>query len=165
MFLIDEAEEFLKQVPKLGPLNWKDVLRVKTIDYKGDEVRAAQTTTWSNLKSALPEEVARVPLESVVKKGSLHYVYNFEEYLLPEEERVYTRPPRVMVPDGEWESLCEGLLAKGICGLIRKEDVFQVKDRPLLNGLFGVPKDECFEGVQVHRLIVNLIPLNRSVDQ
>ena len=153
MFLIEETEEFLKRVPE--PLNWKDFLRVKTIDYKGEEVRTAQSTTWSNLKSALPDEVARVPLESVVKKGSLHYVCNFEEYLLPEAEQVYSRPPRVMVADGEWEPLCRGLLAKGICGLIREEDIYKVKGRPLSNGLFRVPKDEIADGVAVHRLIMN----------
>ena len=65
VFLIDEAEDFLKRVPELGPLNWKDFLRVKTIDYKGEEVRTAQSTTWSNLKNALPDEAARVPLEEV----------------------------------------------------------------------------------------------------
>ena len=55
----------------------------------------------------------------------------------------------------------DGLLAKGICGLIREEDIYKVKGRPLLNGLFGVPKDEIADGVAVHRLIMNLIPLNR----
>lgn len=44
--------------------------------------------------------------------------------------------------------------------MIREDDIYQVGGRPLLNGLFGVPKDECVGGVAVHRLIMNLI-LNR----
>ena len=74
---------------------------------------------------------------------------------------MYTKPPRVMVPDGEWEDLCKGLLTKGICGLIREDQVHRIGGKPLFNGLFGVPKDEMDGSTPVHRLIMNLIPLNR----
>ena len=103
----------------------------------------------------------KVPLEGVVERGSLHYARNLDQHLLPDQDQIYTKPPRVMVPDGEWEELCRGLLAKRICGLIRDEDVFQVQGRPLLNGLFGAPKDEMIHGQPVCRLIMNLILLNR----
>ena len=161
MFLIEVAKNFLFRCPALPEMTWEDYLRVKTIDYKGDEVKVAQMTSWSNLKSALPAEVGTVPLESVVSRGSQHYVLNFDSYLIPEVDQVHTKPPRVMVPDGEREDLCRGLLTKGICGLIREDQIYRVKGKPLFNGFFGVPKDEMDGTTPVHRLIMNLIPLNR----
>ena len=37
----------------------------------------------------------------------------------------------------------------------------KVKGQPLLNGLFGVSKHEWEGGVEIHRLIMNLIPVNQ----
>lgn len=76
------------------------------------------------------------------------------------EDQVYTRPPRVMVHDGAWDSLCEGLIKSGICRVISEEELFKVSDKPLLNGLFGVEKGEVDGLFECHRLIMNLIPLN-----
>ena len=155
-FYFKKRKIFLDRVPELKSLSWSEYLRVKTIDYKGDEVRLAQTTSWENVKSALPDEIGRVPLETVVSKGSHHYVMNFGSYLLAESDQVHTRAPRVMVEDSQWERMCKGLLEKGVCGLIGEDAVFRVQGKLLLNGLFGVPKDEDAQG-----LIMNLIPLNR----
>eukprot|EP00435_Cladocopium_sp_Y103_P030899 s1425_g7.t1 len=41
-----------------------------------------------------------------------------------------------------------------------EQDLFKVEGKPLLNGLFGVDKGEMIDGHPVHRLIMNLIPLN-----
>ena len=41
-----------------------------------------------------------------------------------------------------------------------ENELFQVEGKPLLNGLFGVSKGEQVDGHDVHRLIMNLIPLN-----
>ena len=47
-----------------------------------------------------------------------------------------------------------------ICGVLPKRLLHHVKGRPLLSGLFAVGKNE-FEGdMEIHRLIMNLIPLN-----
>ena len=66
-----------------------------------------------------------------------------------------------MVPDDQWETMCKGLLSRGICGLIAEREIHHVQGRPLLNGLFGVLKEETDRGQEVHRLIMNLIPLNK----
>ena len=86
---------------------------------------------------------------------------NFEDYLLPAEARIYTKPPKVMVEEGSWEHICSGLLAKGICSLMPLDEVYHLEGRPVLNGLFGVSKDEYSNGWEVMRLIMNLIPVNR----
>ena len=42
-----------------------------------------------------------------------------------------------------------------------ESQLHHMQGRPLLNGLFGVLKEETHKGQPVHRLIMNLVPLNR----
>ena len=66
-----------------------------------------------------------------------------------------------MVDDGEWGRVCKGLVNAGVCGILEEHEVHHVAGRPLLNGLFGVTKDDFTpEGTEIYRLIMNLIPLN-----
>lgn len=65
-----------------------------------------------------------------------------------------------MVSDEQWGSVCQGLLQSGICGLMLRDEVFDTGEGLLLNGLFGVSKEEVINGYEVLRLIMNLIPLN-----
>ena len=145
------------------PLQWKDFFRVKGVDYKGEEVLTAQTMRWANVAPALPLEVGSVPLEDVVELGSRHYVLNFEEYLLDPRDQVAVRPPRVLVPPEDWPTFCRNLLDLGVFSKVHEDDIYQVKGRPLLNGLFGVSKHEYQGTVEILRIIMNLIPLNRVV--
>ena len=93
--------------------------------------------------------------------GSRHYTLNFEQYLLPEEDQVYTKPSKVMVPPDCWEDLCSNLMARGVFDRVHEDDVHRVDGQMILNGLFGVSKGE-FDGPwEVMRLIMNLIPINR----
>ena len=139
---------------------WESFFSSRSVDYVGDEVSVAKTTSWSNLSPAIPAEVGGVELSSVLEGGCRHYVTHFEDYLVPPESMEYTKPPRVMVADDQWEGVCRGLLSSGICGLLPESELFHVKGRPLLNGLFGVPKGDRAGGIELHRLIMNLIPLN-----
>ena len=66
-----------------------------------------------------------------------------------------------MVPDSSWGEVCEGLIQSGVCTLLPVEEVFHTTQGPLLNGLFGVSKEEWVGNTEVFRLIMNLIPLNR----
>eukprot|EP00438_Fugacium_kawagutii_P001317 Skav226301 [mRNA] locus=scaffold3301:342063:352131:+ [translate_table: standard] len=141
-------------------VSWQSFFKFRGVDYQGDEVATAQYTTWANLEPAIPKEVGSVALLDVVEGGLSHYVQCFDQYLLDENLQQYTRPPRVMVPDDSWEELCKGLLASGICTLLPERELYHVKGRPLLNGLFGVSKGEWVQGIEMHRLIMNLVPLN-----
>ena len=143
------------------PADWDAFFNAKSVDYKGEEVLMAQPIQWENISPALPTEVGSVDLAQVVEHGCLHYVNNFTDYLLPEADQIYTRPPKVHVPVDEWDRVCEGLLRLGVCQVIAESDVHQVQGQPLLNGLFGVSKHEFCQGYEVRRLIMNLIPLNR----
>eukprot|EP00438_Fugacium_kawagutii_P014361 Skav231767 [mRNA] locus=scaffold739:108680:112408:- [translate_table: standard] len=146
---------------------WEKFFRVRGIDYKGEEVLTAQVMQWENVRSALPAEVATVPLDQVVELGCLHYVNHFEDFLLDPQDQVAVKPPRVLVPPEAWETFCSNLIRLGIFSRVHEDDLHTVQGRPLLNGLFGVSKQE-YDGVwEVQRIIMNMVPLNavcRSFD-
>ena len=145
-------------------VTWEKFFQVKGVDYKGDEVMCAKTISWESVSPALPLEVGGVALSSVVELGSLHYVQNFSSFLLDPEDQVYVKPPRVMVEADDWEPLCRNLLTRGIFDRVHESEVYHVQGRPLLNGLFGVSKQEfTSQGVEVMRIIMNLIPVNSVV--
>ena len=161
--LIHQARMACAWSEKVEDLAWDEFFRVKGVDYKGDEVLVARSTEWSNICPALPSEIGKVCLEDVVSHGLVDYVKNFDDFLVPEEDRLYVRPPKVMVPPESWEVLAKNLLDRGVCSIIGGKDIFRIQGRKLLNGLFGVSKQEFSGSVEVHRLIMNLIPLNRIV--
>ena len=145
---------------KITAFDWDTFFDTRGIDYKGDEVKTAQQFSWSNISPALPDEIGRVPLEEVCTHGARHYVENFDQYIRPVADREHVRAPRVMVSDEDWPAVCRGLVAKGLCLYLPVEDLYSLGDGPLLNGLFGVTKDEWVGQVEVYRLIMNLVPLN-----
>eukprot|EP00438_Fugacium_kawagutii_P016696 Skav227640 [mRNA] locus=scaffold58:167510:174958:+ [translate_table: standard] len=140
--------------------SWDQFFSVRGIDYKGEEVLTAQSMQWCNVSPALPQEVGGVALADVVDKGCREYVLNFEEYHLPEEDQVKVKPPRVMVASEHWTEFCDNLLKRGVFQRVHEDDLPYVQDQPLLNGLFGVSKNEFQDGWEVMRIIMNLIPLN-----
>lgn len=143
-----------------SPPTWEEFFRVKGVDYKGDEILTAQVMRWQNVAPALPQEVGSVPLDQVVELGCKHYVQNFEEYVLDPQDQVYIKPPRVLVPQEDWREFCENLLRLGVFSRVHEDDVHRVAGQPLLNGLFGVSKNEFVGGVEIQRIIMNLVPCN-----
>eukprot|EP00438_Fugacium_kawagutii_P008896 Skav215704 [mRNA] locus=scaffold2573:57842:63963:+ [translate_table: standard] len=140
---------------------WERFFKVRGIDYKGDEILTAQSMRWENVRSALPQEVGTVPLVDVVELGCLRYVKQFEDYLLDPADQVAVKAPRVLVPPDGWDSFCSNLLERGVFDKVHESELYEVNGRPLLNGLFGVSKQE-FDGPwEVQRIIMNLIPLNQ----
>lgn len=157
----------LREVTRLKDLlettvsfDWDAFFATRGIDYKGDEVKTACNFCWGNIQPALPKEIGLVPLAEVCSQGARFYVDNFDRYIKKEEEWVLKRPPRVMVSDADWPDVCRGLVKSGICVYMPVGELFHTGDRPLLNGLFGVSKDEFCGGYEVYRLIMNLVPLN-----
>ena len=67
-----------------------------------------------------------------------------------------------MVSDSDWPGVCKGLVDSGICVYMSVEELFHTGQKPLLNGFFGVSKDEICGDHEVFRLIMNLIALNAT---
>lgn len=159
--LVTDVKRFCSLPGMIDAVDWKHFFQVRSIDYKGDEVQVARWFSWSNIEPALPPEIGRVPLEEVCSQGCKHYVENFDFYLKPKSEWPKLTKPRVMVLDDEWDDVCRGLVRTGVCCFMEEDDIFHTEAGPLLNGLFGVTKDDFTkDGCEIFRLIMNLVPLN-----
>ena len=99
-----------------------------------------------------------VDLKDICEQGCKHYIEHFPEILKPPHEWEQVRKAKVMVTDRDWPEVAAGLLEAGIFGVIPELEVFRVRDKLLLNGLFGVEKHEEVGGIPVYRLII--VPLN-----
>jgi len=134
------------------------------LDYSGEEVKVAQRLKWSAVSPSLLDGVGQLPLEDFCRLGTLHFIQNFTDHLLPEDAIEVPRPPSVMVEPGSWEELSKGLVSKNICEIWPVKRLFHIKGEPLLNGLFAVGKGEYVGAEGRQRLIMNLTPLN-SISQ
>eukprot|EP00435_Cladocopium_sp_Y103_P018222 s1737_g4.t1 len=132
------------------------------VDYRGEEIKLARSFNWECIAGALPKEVGTLELSDFCTGGCRHYVENFEQYLLPPENQVISRAPRVLVAQEDWFDVCKGLIDAGICKVMPQDQLHHVGDQVLLNGLFAVSKNEFTEtGLELHRLIMNLVPVNK----
>ena len=122
-------------------VNFSDFLRIKGIDYKGDEVKLAVNLSWECLAPALPD-VGKLKLAELCTLGTRFYVDHFEDFLVPSNEMSLGKPPRVFADAKEWPSICQGLVGKGICEVVPLDELFHIQGQPLLNGMFGVGKGE-----------------------
>ena len=158
--LVKDVKRVVTWSGQVEQFDWDVFFATRTIDYKGDEVKTAREFSWQNIAPALPKEIGRVPLSEVCTLGAKHYVDHFDSYIRPPDRWELKKAPRVMVPDAAWPDVCRGLTATGVCTFMREEELFHTSQGPLLNGLFGVTKDEWEQGHEVFRLIMNLTPLN-----
>ena len=158
--LVNDVKRLGSLEGKIESFNWRDFFLTRTVDYQGDEVKIAMFFKWENIRPALPDEIGRVPLSEVCRLGAKFYVDNFDLFVKDKSEWTLSKPPRVMVREEDWGEVCSGLVERGVCTYLTRDEVFDTGQGPLLNGLFGVTKDEKADGVEVYRLIMNLIPLN-----
>eukprot|EP00435_Cladocopium_sp_Y103_P007936 s2109_g2.t1 len=148
-------------------INFDVFFRSKGVDYRGEEVKVAQQFSWETISPALPPEVGGVSLVDFCTLGTRYYIEHFPEFLVPPEKQHLGRSPTVMVGKDDWLEVCRGLTNCGVCGIIPLEQVYHIRGKPLLGGLFGVGKGEYQGGREVQRLIMNYVPLNencRSLD-
>ena len=141
-------------------VSFRQVFTTKTVDYSGEEVKVAQRLKWSQVAQSLPDGVGLLPLQDFCRLGTLHFVQNFTDNILPLDGIQVPKPPAVMVEPGSWEEICRGLVSKNICEIWPLEKIFHCHGVPLLNGLFAVGKGEFVNNEESQRLIMNLTPLN-----
>ena len=158
--LFSDVKRLQSMTGTLKDFDWVSFFRTRSVDYRGDEVKIALKFSWSNIAPALPREIGVVPLEDICSEGAKYYVENFDLFLKKREEWPPLTCPKVMVKEEDWGEVCSGLVRAGVCTFLEREEVFDTGNGLLLNGLFGVTKDEVSDGVDVYRLIMNLVPLN-----
>ena len=145
---------------ELPQISFDDFFRFRGIDYQGDEIKLARKVTWEGIEPSLPEQVASLDLRDFCEGVVLHYVNNIHDYLLPEDVQALGPTPKVMVDQCEWKQVAEGLVERGLCDVLSADQLFHVRERPVLNGMFAVSKQEFKGNIEICRLIMNLKPLN-----
>ena len=138
---------------------WKS----KSINGYGEEVHCAFQFNRANVQHSLPTRELAGALDGVVvaSGGIKDFLERPMAYLKPEGSRTWMKPPRVMVRAEDWEAVAKGLIERKICDIIPLSQVIHVDGKPVLGGLFGVPKNEEVDGVPVLRLIMDLRPINK----
>ena len=76
-----EVDRFCHMDLVASGIDWQEFFRVRSIDYKGDEVRVARWIKWENIEPALPPEIGLVPLEEVCSLGCREYVMTFDSHI------------------------------------------------------------------------------------
>lgn len=120
----------------------QDMFNQKLVNAYGVEIHVAHSVRWENISHSLPKEgVAGIlPARDVCIGGFNDFINNPEQWLKPPRFRSWVKPPKVMVSDVEWPRVVEGLLGRGLCGIMPLSDVLHVDGAPILGGMFGVPK-------------------------
>ena len=146
---------------EIGRFDWGKFLQTRTISYTNEEVRTAQWTSWSHVQPALPYgAVGSVRAVDYAEDGVLDLLLNPAQYLQGNRDHQPVRSSRVMVTEENWAELAEGLVRYNVCSVIPVSAVAKCGGSLLQNGLFGIEKNEQVNGVEVHRLIMNLVPFN-----
>ena len=128
----------------------------KSVNGYGEEVHCALPISWGNIEHSLPSREVSGILKGVeVGCGGIKdFLVDPFRYLKPPSHRMW------MKPASEWEHVASGLLERRICEVIPLKQVLHVDEKPVLGGLFGVPKGEEIGGIPVLRLIMDLRPIN-----
>lgn len=167
-YLRSRVRLFIANEFTIDEVDWNEFFRVKSISYSGEEVKVARWTKWENIKPALPYgHIASISALDLAEDGVRDLLLNPTKYLKPGFEEQSVRPSRVMVQDEDWGPLARGLVQYDLCAVLPHSALITAGGQPLHNGMFGVEKGEEKDGVSIHRLIMNLIPLNsisQSVD-
>ena len=141
-----------------------------------------RSSTESTLRLAF--EPRRIALEECCKKKDLVFVGLGEvlsralavvetrlercsqpNFMLPAQDQRLGRTASMMVEEWHWAEVCAGLLKRGVCRVMHVSELHHVGERPLLNGMFAVSKNETGvdsqgNSFEVCRLIMNLVPTN-----
>ena len=160
-FLRGRVDCFLTHEFRVDVFDWREFLRTRSLSYTGEEVKSACWTSWENIKPALPYgSVGSVPALDLAEGGVREFLINPQNFLRNGWDKQCVRSSRVMVSDSDWGNLARGLVQYNLCAILPKSAILHCGGAPVFNGLFGVETGEQAEGVEVHRLIMNLIPTN-----
>ena len=147
---------------------WEDVSK-KQINYDGEEVAVAQMLTVDQVFKSLPPvgHGGSVELAPLLQGRTRFLIENPEQVLLrsPPLQKV-RNSAKVHIAKGEEIALFRLLFERGVIDFVPENEVFSDCNGPFLSGLFGVPKPNKMspKGAPVLRLIMNLIPINRTLD-
>ena len=166
--LLEELAHSFRGVSALGSQTFdatpiEEYWRSKGVNAYGEEIHTALSFSWQNVEHSLPkrEQAGALDALEVATGGVRDFLSHPFKYLKPEISRTWMKCPRVMIRPEHWDEVASRLVERGICDVIPLSEVLHVDQKPILGGLFGVPKGEEVAGIPVFRLIMDLRPINQ----
>ena len=160
-YLQDCVTGFLEHPFCVELFDWLSFLQTRSLSYTGEEVKAANRTSWANVSPALPYgSIGSISALELADEGLRSYIENPSKFLRPDWDQRSIPPSLVMVSHEDWAPLARGLVQYNLCCILPQSAIIQAGGTYVLNGLFGVEKGESHQGVPIHRLTMNLIPTN-----
>ena len=162
-YLRGRIQLLTKHTFRIEPIDWKQFFQVRGISYSGEEVKVAKWTSWANVEPALPfGHIGSISAVNLADGGVRELLLDPQRFLKPGFEREAIRSSKVMVRDEDWSELASGLVRYNLCCVLPESALLHANGKPIHNGLFGVEKGEQANGHDIHRLIMNLIPINSA---
>ena len=144
-------------------------LRGKRVNYVGEEVGVCHELTLSQVVSSLPPQThgGIIDVLDFVSPLTRELLISPEELVVEDfGQELPKLQGRVHVKDDDLMPICKELIERGVCKWIPSGDVVRFRGKPVLNGMFGVPKPSLTDdGSPVLRLIMNLVPANAITRQ
>eukprot|EP00438_Fugacium_kawagutii_P002308 Skav226067 [mRNA] locus=scaffold211:609064:615202:- [translate_table: standard] len=143
-------------------------LASRFLSYTGEEVPKMQVITVEQVAPALPPETHSGSIDALdlLCEGSRSFLLRPEDSLLDSIPVGTWLQSKVHIKPGDELTLAKLLVERKICTWVPREDVLEVNGTKVLNGLFAVGKGALLEsGLEIQRLIMNLVPTNSVLKQ
>lgn len=144
-------------------------LKSKRVNYVGEEVGVCHVITLKQVISSLPPKThgGVIDVLEFVSPSTRELLVHPESLVVEDFNQELPRlQGRVHVKDEDLIPICHELTERGVCKWIPLTDVVRFRGKPVLSGLFGVPKPTMLEdNTPVLRLIMNLVPANSITRQ
>ena len=164
---IERCCNYFTQEPckSFGPVDFQMLVKMKGVDYTGEEISHALPLRLGELLPGLPDGNVAGSLDAAATADEevRQWLENPEQCLLPRELWPVTLPRASMnVKKEDWPKIAQTLVERNILVPIEYEDIFQAGGAPVLNGMFCVLKKgtPAAGEVRITRLIMNLTPAN-----
>ena len=169
-YLAEQVDIFVDHVPGVMPeFNWEAVLHAHKRTYAGELLVKGLPLTWQQVEPTLPapELCGSISAEALAAPPIREWIRNPAWAIKPRSEwpRRFRRT-KVRVRPGEYPDLIRGLYRHNIISFLPDAElVYDSTGAPLVNGIFGMPKEDAtsldFDPLTcVLRLILNLTPSN-----
>ncbi|CAE7827088.1 unnamed protein product [Symbiodinium sp. CCMP2592] len=162
-YLRGRIQGFTTRSFRIEPIDWKQFFQIRGISYSGEEVKVAKWTSWENVEPALPfGHIGSISAVDLADGGVRELLLDPQRFLKPGFGMEGIKSSKVMVRDEDWTELALGLVRYNLCCVLPESALLHSNGKPIHNGLFGVEKGEQANGHEIHRLIMNLIPINSA---
>ena len=141
----------------------------RRVSYTGEEYGVCNPLSFRQVVPALPpsEHGGVIDLLELVSPTTRELLLHPEQLVVDDVGQELPKlTGRIHVKPGELDSIADELVKRGICFWYPLAQVKRFRGQPVLNGLFGVPKQTTLDdGSPVLRLIMNLVPGNAITKQ